>query len=342
MAVDVIAVSGNPEDRQLQYSKPLKGKDRDGCVTYERDEETVDSCERHRGKLLAEELGAGVHAVDRSEDAEQQGAEHPAHAVDAPDIERVVPVAPLAEFDAEVAEDRRHEADDRGGPGLDKAGGGGDRGEARNRANAEADHAGLAEPVPLDANPHDERNRGTDLGVDRGVRSELVGVQRRTGTGKGGRGRWHVGCGAGNKWVSLCRESTRPRSVRAPLVVILCNMPEAALLESEPAKPEERGSEGNHWDAAGLVQGLLALAIGGLPVADNENASERSKPGRGVHNDAAGKVPDAPDAHPAVRPPDPVADRAVDEEQPKPPAGSDDDNYFISQARKRVYASFDA
>ena len=59
---------------------------------------------------------AGLNAVV-GEDAEQDDAEQAADAVDAPDVERVVPLEPVLERDGVVADDAGSDADhDRGRP----------------------------------------------------------------------------------------------------------------------------------------------------------------------------------------------------------------------------------
>ena len=79
----------------------------------------------------------------RREDAEQNDAEEAADAVDAPDVERVVPAEPVLERHRVEADDARDEADEAGGRRRDVAGGGRDRGEAGDGAGQQPEELRL-------------------------------------------------------------------------------------------------------------------------------------------------------------------------------------------------------
>ena len=87
--------------------------------------------------------------------------------MDGPHVEGVVEVVLLRELDARVAPRHAEDADDEGGPRLDVGGGGRDRGQTGDRADARTDEGGLAFHLPFEQEPEEERGGGGDFGIHR-------------------------------------------------------------------------------------------------------------------------------------------------------------------------------
>lgn len=86
-----------------------------------------------------------------------------------------------------------------------------------------------------------------------------------------------------------------------------------AAVESEPAKPEEDGAEGDERDVMGAEVHHHAL----VAAAEDPGVGERGDTGANLDGDTAGIVEDAVLEAPAVGVPDPVGERAVDESGPE-------------------------
>lgn len=142
----------------------------------DRDDKAVGRNEGDGAELLPEELPTRVSTLHAAEDADAQSSQHTSHAVDAPHVQRIVPLHLLAEFAARVAEDSSKEANDGGSPRLDVACSWSDGGQASNGADAKPDQVWLAIAEPVDADPRCERDRGRDFTVEGGVCSILIGV----------------------------------------------------------------------------------------------------------------------------------------------------------------------
>ena len=110
----------------------------------------------------------------RGEDADAEGAEETTHTVHGPDVERVVEVVLLREFDARVAPRHAERTDDERGPRLDERGARGDGGQTSDSADARADEGGLAFDLPLEHEPEEESGGGGDFRVHRGERGRCV------------------------------------------------------------------------------------------------------------------------------------------------------------------------
>src|SRR5260221_4495489 len=250
----------------------------------EGERERPDRGEENRAELDQEEawiaVKEAIHAVRvegrRGEETKEDNPKKSADAVNAPDVERVVPLELVLESHRVIADHSGRDPDETGNRRRDVAGGGSDGGQAGHGAGEESEELRLLRAHPIHGQPGDGGERGGDVSVEKRHRGDGIDAE-----------------------LTACIESIPAKPQEARAESNERNAVGPTVEDSSLADVKDRGESGDAGDvvdddAAGEVENTQLCQDPASPHHVNERkVDEQKPPGQECHvrleGDAAGE-----------------------------------------------------